>query len=274
MSTISWQLSGLKLIANHIQEKCGIQYSDNLQSLESKIRKRLAELGLSHWEYANLLSGDSGEWDYLLPLVTINETYFFREDHQLKELTDYVLPHLKIKGELKVWSAACSTGDEPYSIAMSIAESLPSFLPSVRILATDIDDKVLQAAKRGWYSKSSLSFRRISQNLLERYFESDETGFRVKSGIKERVAFSRVNLLEEEDMRSISEVDVIFCRNVLIYFNAETTKQIITSFCKRLNPGGYLFLGHAETISGWFPELETIHAKDTFYYRKKGGVHE
>jgi chemotaxis protein methyltransferase CheR len=142
-------------------------------------------------------------------------------------------------------------------------------LESVHITATDINQKVLQIARRGWYPKHSLCFRRIPQEMLDKYFFPQDEGFQIKSFIKDRIEFRHSNLLNDADMAAVGKVDIIFCRNVFIYFDSVTVRRVISKFYHLLNPGGFLFLGHAETITGMNTHFETIHAHATFYYRKR-----
>jgi chemotaxis protein methyltransferase CheR len=258
----------LRSLGQKIFEHCGINYMDNLSSLESKILRRLTELRASWWEYCDLLSKNQAEWDRLIECITINETYFFREEAQLHELSDVILPQWSGKPSIKIWSAACSTGEEPYSLSMAIADRGSFPLNRVEILATDINKRVLGIAERGYYPKHSLCFRRTSAEMLDKYFSADGEGYRVKEFIRECVRFDFINLIDELNLERMPPVDIIFCRNVLIYFDDETTRNIIHRFYRLLNPGGYLFLGHAETILGSNPGFETISAPNTFYYRK------
>ncbi|ALS25528.1 chemotaxis protein CheR [Paenibacillus sp. 32O-W] len=260
----------LEDLGQMIYDYCGLNYLDNLSLLASKMAKRLSVLDMSYREYTEFLKRNPQEWNHLIELITNNETYFFREENQLHELSRAVLPQFRNQECIRIWSAACSTGEEPYSLAMTIAESGAVPLKSVHIIATDINHKVLQIARRGWYHKNSLCFRRTPQEMLDKYFIPQDEGFQISSFIKDRIEFRHSNLLNNEDMAAIENVDIIFCRNVLIYFDAATTRRVIAKFYNRLNAGGFLFLGHAETITGMNTHFETINARATFYYRKGG----
>jgi chemotaxis protein methyltransferase CheR len=260
----------LKDLGQMIYDFCGLNYLDNLSSLASKVSKRLSVLKMSYREYTEFLKKNRQEWDHLVELITINETYFFREESQLYELSHAILPQFRDKKCIRIWSAACSTGEEPYSLAMTIAESGIVPLESVHIIATDINKKVLQIARRGWYHKNSLCFRRTPKEMLDKYFFPQDEGFQIKSFIKDRIEFRYSNLLNDMEMAGGETVDIIFCRNVLIYFDSVTTRRVIAKFYDRLNPGGFLFLGHAETITGMNTNFEIINARATFYYRKGG----
>ncbi|NHN32808.1 protein-glutamate O-methyltransferase CheR [Paenibacillus sp. S3N08] len=257
-----------------IHKYCGIKYDDNLFSLNSKVQQRLGALQVSLRDYLLYLEATPGEWDTLVESITINETYFFREEMQMQEMMNNVLPKLAANDSIRIWSAACSTGEEPYTIAMSIANSHVIPLSKVEIYATDINRKVLQLAEQGWYSKTSMCFRRTPQEMKNKFFIKDELGYRLRDSIRERVQFSHINLTDEDRKASSQDrplMDVIFCRNVLIYFDQPTVRQVIQHLSQWLKPGGYLFLGHAETITGMIEEFQTINTATTHYYRKSGG---
>jgi chemotaxis protein methyltransferase CheR len=264
---------GLEKLSEIIYDFCGLVYSDRLFILKDKISKRLSELGLSTMDYCFYLNRTPSEWDILIELLTINETYFYREENQLKECCSSVLPLLRDSNRgrpLRIWSAACSTGEEPYTLAMLIHES-GRFLPgTVEIIATDINKKVLNKAEKGWYHSGSFAFRRIPESLLGKYFSEEDGGYQIKPVIKKMVHFKHLNLLDEKRTKSeIGQVDVIFCRNVLIYFDQNTFNRVIKSLHTHLTPGGFLFLGHAESIRDMAIGFEKIDSDRTFYYRKE-----
>jgi chemotaxis protein methyltransferase CheR len=269
---IDVQDNGLLKLSQMIYDYCGLRYTDRLDILNDKLSKRLNELGLTPWEYCSYLKPTSQEWDVLVEILTINETYFYREENQLNECSKAILPQLKEKNQgrpLRIWSAACSTGEEPYTLAMLIHES-GDFLPgAVKIIATDINKKVLEKAEKGWYHQGSFAFRRIPENLLKKYFLHENNGYQVQPSIQKMVQFESLNLLDESKMNGIGEVDVVFCRNVLIYFDQETTKRILRSLYRLLTPGGYLFLGHAESITDATLGFKKVDSDKTFYYRKE-----
>lgn len=269
--------NGLVKLAEIIYDHCGLGYKDRLPVLKEKISKRIMDLGLSYWEYCGFLKKSAMEWDILVELLTINETYFYREENQLNECCSVVLPLLKEKNRnrpLRIWSAASSTGEEPYTLAMLIHES-GLFQPgSVEIIATDINKKVLQKAEKGWYHNGSFAFRRIPKNLLEKYFSEEDGGYQIKAFIKKMVKYQHLNLLNEDKIAQIGEFDVIFCRNVLIYFDQETTNRVIRSLHKKLTPGGYLFLGHAESVTEMSMGFQRVNSDMTFYYRKESDQNE
>jgi chemotaxis protein methyltransferase CheR len=259
----------VNLLAEAIHEHCGIDYRDNLHSLHVKLSMRVKALGLSICQYLDYLERNPAEWDDLIEAITINETYFFREESQLEELVRVMLPVLENRQEIRIWSAACSTGEEPYSLAMAIMESGLVPLSRIQIYATDINKKVLSMAERGFYPRQSMCFRRTSDRMKAKYFDETVNGFQIKEQIRERVRFMHWNLLQDAT-GVLPKMDFIFCRNVLIYFDEAMIQKVITNLSNQLVKGGYLFLGHAETISGRFPEFRTVNASSTFYYQKEG----
>lgn len=268
--------TGLKVLADMIYDYCGIDYRKDPLSLQSKIASKLKELGLSPWEYCGYLRMESKEWDELIELITVNETYFFREENLLNEFQKVILPQYGDRtpeNPLRIWSAACSTGEEPYTIMMLVEESTLSKAGTVQIIASDINKRVLNKAKSGVYKKKSLSFRRMPVGAYDKFFIELEEDYKVKDSIRRMIDFRYINLSDDHIRDKIQKVDIIFCRNVLIYFDMNAIKKIINAFYDILNPGGYLFLGHAETITGLHTGFETILTSSVYYYRKGGKHH-
>jgi len=258
-------------LADILYDYCGIDYRKDLSSLESKIAEKLKKLGLSLWEYCGYLKMEPEEWDALIELITVNETYFFREENLLEEFKKVILPQYADRtpeNPLRIWSAACSTGEEPYTIGMLVEEGGLFKAGAVQIIATDINKKVLNKAKSGLYKKKSLSFRRMPVGAYDKFFIELEEDYKVKDSIREMVDFRYMNLLDNNIIGKIEKSDIIFCRNVLIYFDSNAIQKIINAFYNILNSGGYLFLGHAETITGKHAGFETIHTPSVYYYRK------
>lgn len=262
----------LNAFGQFVYDYCGLNYLKNVGSLELKTKKRLQQLGITnYWEYMRYVDKHQEEWTTIVELLTINETYFYREDKQLTVLQQEVVPQLleKQHGPLKIWSAACSTGDEPYSIAMMLHHYIQEPNKKIDILATDINERVLKIAKKGAYSKSSLSFRRIPEQWVKTYFKDTPSHYVVNAEIRGAVHFDYANLYQLEQQNFSEQFDVIFCRNVLIYFDEQTIEKIAKAFHRALKKGGYLFLGHAETISKMNIGFKTINSEGTFYYQKE-----
>lgn len=264
----------IKHFAQQVYHHCGLNYLNNLSSLENKISRRMEKLQIINlWDYCRHLEQNPEEWDAAIEALTINETYFFREEKQLLELKDVILPLLKEKklpGEkVRIWSAACSTGEEPYTLAMMVKDTGLFKENEIEIVATDINKRVLELAEKGVYNKTSLSFRRIPNELLSKYFHEYDTYFKVKDEIKDIVQFSYLNLLDDRLMEKQVNIDVVFCRNVLIYFDHETIRKVVTHFHQSINSGGYLFLGHSENISSYNIGFKSLYTPKTFYYQKE-----
>ncbi|MEB3187163.1 MAG: protein-glutamate O-methyltransferase CheR [bacterium] len=190
-------------------------------------------------------------WRAVLPLVTINETYFFREMHQLEIFRTGLLPLIARRNagskSIKVLSAPCSNGSEPYTIAMLLERSpIPLIGWKVSIHGVDIDPGVVEQAKKGLFTRSS--FRATDETVVDRYFRKEGDQFRIIDRIRDVVKFRQGNLLEMDQWSDYSGFDVIFCRNLLIYFDQATQRKLVALMYKSLNPGGYLLLGHSESL--------------------------
>lgn len=224
-------------------------------------------------EYFRLLSEDDEEFKELLNLVTINETSFLRFPAQFDGLRDRVIPEIMEgkahgKKELRFWCAGCSTGEEPYSVAMTVVDSGMQGLgwePSV--LGTDVSTKALRVARNAVYSGRTLL--NLSDDVLRRHFEKTREGHRVAAHVRRLCDFGYHNLIKEPyPLALMGNWDVIFCRNVTIYFKMESTQRVVANFFNSLNPGGYLFIGHSETLSSSSDRFEACEVGGVFLYRK------
>jgi chemotaxis protein methyltransferase CheR len=257
-----------------IRERFGIFYDDTKQFLlQSRLQTRLVKRSLSDFQqyYQFLMTGAGrhGEWDELASVLSNNETYFFRERAQLDVLaTDVVDDTRKTGGKLRVWSSACSTGEEPYSLAITLLETHRLSPAQIEIKASDLSPRALEKCGVSFYRE--LSFRATPPELIHRYFKpSSSGGFLISDEIKRMVNFFRINLLDEHAVAKCGPVDAIFCRNVLIYFDKPTQKRVVEAFAKALRPRGYLFLGHAESIMRLTDLYEPIVLPKAIYYRLK-----
>ena len=260
-------LNGIEAFADKIYGMCGIDFRKNLPGLENKTKNRLSELNLSYWDYTKLIERSPLEWDVLVELITINETYFFREDTHFQALRDLIVRD-KLTS-ITIWSAASSTGEEAYSLAMFLVESNLLPIQNIRIFGSDINTRVLSHAKKGWYGKNSLSFRRMPPGYLQKYFTEVNDGYQVNKEIRDLVTFTRFNLKESMVPPNVRNCNVIFCRNVLFYFDHEVVNQILNNFYKTLHSPGYLFLGHSDSISSMNTKFVTVNTSSTFYHEKK-----
>ena len=263
-------------IRDLVRDRFGIWYDDQKRFLLlSRLSTRLAKRGFETYaDYARFLRHDprrEEEWDDLASVLSNNETYFFRERAQLKALAGSILDEFRNRtSRLRFWSAACSSGEEPYSLAIALIESgkLPDTMLSIR--ATDISPRALDLAVKAFYR--TLSFRATEPAMIQRWFRPEGEGFVVDDRVRRLVSFGRLNLLDDALVAAEGPFDAIFCRNVLIYFDKPTQKRVVESFAKALRPGGYLFLGHAESLFHLTDLYEPVVGPDTIVYRLRSAV--
>lgn len=249
----------LSEIAAMIYADAGIYLNETKASLVySRLSKHIRKLGLRNFrEYCALVASPegAGERREMLSYLTTNFTRFFRENHHFEHLRDAVLPELfaraKAGGRVRIWSAACSDGQEPYSIALTILSMMPNAADyDLKILATDIDPKILAIAREGAYDANALET--VSPDMRRQWFREVEIGnrqkWRIDDRVKRLITFNELNLMTEWPFRG--KFDVIFCRNVVIYFDEPTQTRIWTRFADLLPPGGHLYIGHSERVTG------------------------
>lgn len=273
--TIPLEADVFRLLRDLIRDYCGIYFDDDSRYL---LEKRLSRRVRSHHfnnfrEYYRFLLYDKNkdeELNSIIDILTVNETYFFREENQLKAFSEEILPELreskKSKRQLKIWSAGCSTGEEPYTIAMLIIEKGYFVGWNIEIFGSDINHRVLQIARNGIYKKNS--FRNTNNFYIKKYFTEENEFFRISDIIKKYVNFSHLNLLDPVKTKIVGNMDVIFCRNVLIYFDKQSRKKVIDMFYERLVEGGYLLLGHAESLINLSTAFTLKHFKYDMVYQK------
>lgn len=207
--------------------------------------------GLNDMLMREMAFGAGKAWAAVIPLVTINETYFFREMHQLEIFRKHLVPELIKRNattrHLKILSAPCSNGAEPYTLAMLLEQSpVPMLGWRLEIHGVDIDGPIIEQAKEGLYPKAN--FRATDQTQLDRWFKAEADKYRIIDRIRQSVTFRQGNLLEMTKWPGFRGFDVILCRNLLIYFDQPTQKRLINLFYQAMNPGGYLLLGHSESL--------------------------
>ena len=245
-----------------IYRQAGISLSEGKQEMVySRLARRLRAKGMSSFgEYLDCLESgiDSGEWEAFTNALTTNLTSFFREAHHFPILSEHVL---SMQGSLSVWCSASSTGEEPYSIAMTVCEAFGTLTPPVSIIATDIDTNVLETAANGIYPIDRLD--KMTPDRVKRFFlrgKAQREGLvRVRPELRKLITFKPLNLLASSWPLS-SAFDVIFCRNVMIYFDKPTQSHILSRFAPLLKPEGLLFAGHSENF---------MHVSDVFKLRGK-----
>ena len=226
---------------------------DKFDMFYSRLSKRIRLLGFNQFkQYCQYLKNHpDDEFTEFINAVTTNLTSFFREDHHFEFLGQTLLPELLKKNllqrQIKVWSAGCSTGEEPYSLAMTLMENVPKDW-DIKILATDLDTNVLAAAVDGIYPLDRVSS--LSEQRLKRWFQrgigTQANKVRVKAPLRQMIQFRQLNLMQEWPMRGF--FDVIFCRNVLIYFDRQTKERLANRYADLLREGGHLFIGHSESL--------------------------
>ena len=267
------------LFRDFIHQRSGIFFADNkMYLLRNRLAKRIQELGIgSYRDYFYHIKYDitTKEFNILMNLVTTNETSFYRNPPQLKSFSEEVLP-LIIRGKLdseepkslKIWSAGCSTGEEPYTLAILIMEFLKSTVDwNIEVVASDISEDVLAAARKGHYSEVSL--RTTPAEIVQRYFTRQENKYVIKPEIKVMVRFGHLNLYDPRKLSMFADMDIIFCRNVMIYFSDEVKKQIVRGFYNALRPGGYFYIGYSESLHGISKAFKLVYFKQALAYHKE-----
>ncbi len=240
-----------KQLRDFIYEKSGIFISDAKKYLvEKKLAARLQEKNLNSYEdYFSLLkfSSNGDELTKLFDAITTNETYFFREPQQLTVCVDNVVPQVmdqKKTRDIRIWSAACSTGEEAYTLVMMLTEK--RICSRVEVIASDISNEVLESARKAVYG--SYSMRNVPQPFLKKYFRSNGWTHELDATVKNAVKFMNINLIDPDRMRTVQAMDVIFCRNVLIYFDDKAKQKAVSLLYDSLRPGGFLFIGSSESL--------------------------
>jgi chemotaxis protein methyltransferase CheR len=273
MSTILITEPEFTALRDAIRDRFGIFYDDTKQFLlQSRLQTRLLKRSCRNFEgYYKFLTSSlqrEEEWDELASVLCNNETYFFRERAQLDVLlSDVVDESLRAGGRLRIWSSACSTGEEPYTIGMMLLEGRRIAPSNIILRAGDLSPRALDKARTGFYRE--LSFRATPPEMVQRYFRPFQQGFFVNDDVKRMVDFFRINLLDAPAVAATGTFDAIFCRNVLIYFDKPTQKRVVEAFAAALRPGGFLFLGHAESIMRLTDLYQAVITPKAIYYRRK-----
>jgi chemotaxis protein methyltransferase CheR len=264
-----------RLLRDAIYKRSGMWFADSSKYLlQKRLSPRVRELNFDSFQkYFYFLQYDprsDAEYDSIYDLVTTNETYFFREPAQLTAFIEEIVPDLLSKKTLKkirIWSAGCSSGEEPYSLAMLLQEAGWFEHASFEIFASDINQQVLAKARKGHYRENA--FRATDANVRERYFTRDADGsWRIKDEIRNRVQFGRLNLYDEARVSLLGHLDLIFCRNVIIYFDDSSKRVVVHNFYNRLIDGGYLLLGHSESLISLSTQFKLRHLKNDMVYQR------
>ena len=267
-------------LRDFIYGKTGIFFAESKQYfLENRLSRRVMEVNLKTYrEYLDLLNGPAGreELKQLFVEITTNETSFWRNPPQIEAFQRIVLPEAaalaKAKGQsrLRIWSAACSSGEEPYTIAMICAEVKDTLLKGmqVEIIATDISEKVLAQAREGQYG--SYTLRNLTPAQVQQHFNAlDQDNFEVKPELKRLVSLRHFNLVDYPSYKALGSFEVIFCRNVLIYFDETVKIKVLKGFHEQLQVKGFLLVGHSESIHSFNIGFELMHFAKAMGYRKR-----
>jgi len=264
-----------RLLSELVEEHCGIRFQAEMGFLlQRRLAPRLETLGLPDFAtYHRFLRYDPGrraELEAMVEALTTNETYFYREPQQLRAFSEEILPALAQERaaarRLRVWSAGCSTGEEVYTVAILLARSDLFRDWDVEVLGTDLARRVLAVARAGAYGPHA--FRTAEAEALRPWFRAEGGKWVVKEVVRRLASFAHLNLLDGAMAGPAGEVDVLFCRNVLIYFGPETRRHVLRTFHRRLRPGGYLLLGHSESLVQITADFELVSLRNDLVYRK------
>jgi len=262
----------------YLRKACGLVFTDEkYPQVAEAVGSRMSELGVQSFdEYQRLVtsaSSGSSELSALATKLTVGETYFFRNTEHWRAFEQCVVPWLVElnaatgRRRVRIWSAGCSTGEEAYTMAIALRRSLPDLANwSIEIVGTDISPAALATANEAVYTENS--FRGVSQEIRSQYFgRAGRNRYRLRDDIRNMVRFQQLNLLDVTGMAPMRDFDVIFCRNVLIYFEPSAIQNVVMQFHHSLRPGGYLFLGHAESTHGRSPGFASLNLCNTFIYK-------
>jgi len=267
-----------RLLRDFIHERFGIYFEESQKgSLRSRLQGRVASLDLlsfeDYYHYLRFGPQRTDELQRVISHLTNNETYFFREMAQLQVFGDHVLKRLKERKaasgdrRLRVLSAGCSTGEEPYSLAMILYDSGQFFWNwVVQVVGLDVDPLALEKARRATYFHNS--FRSVEPALIERHFVKRGAGLEVREAIRRLVQFRQGSILDRESYQGLAPLDAVLCRNVLIYFSEAAIRRVVSHFLELLAPGGFLLLGHAESLSRVTDAFTPIRFKGAMVYEK------
>ncbi len=277
LSVAKLRSSEFQVLSSLVYKECGIHLSEAKNvMLESRLQKRLRVLGIKSFhdyiDYVSSKEGIENELVHMIDVVTTNKTDFFREPHHFDFMKEKLLPdfvnEFNCSRPLRTWSAACSSGEEPYTMAMVLDEfaSLHSRF-SYSILASDISTQVLQKAALAIYNAAYVNI--LPVDIKRKYFlkskDQVKPTARIVPSIREKVEFVRVNLMDEK-LNVGDDLDLIFCRNVLIYFDRKTQYEVVSKLAGKLRPGGFLFIGHSESLHQF--DLPLKQVKPTIFFKK------
>ena len=279
--------SAVQITPEEVQRFCeflyrrtGLSFTESKRYfIDRRLEDRIAATGSSSFQlYFSLLRSDADhEIEHLINSFTVNETYFYREDHQLRCMTSNLLDAIisrKAAGDpIRIWSIPCSTGEEPYSIALWLMENWAKVDNyNIEIVGSDIDTRALKEGADGIYGDRALM--RLSRDIVNRYFKPvDAQHHQIDEGLRGSIEFTRANLVDVQDMARYRNFDLIFCRNVLIYFDDASRRQAAENLYDCLRPGGYICLGHSESMSRISPLFSVCRFPDAIVYQRPEADH-
>ncbi len=266
-----------RLFAELVRSHCGLHFTPETRFLlERRVARRMAELDITSFaSYRYELrcnTHHTGELARLVDDLTTNETYFFRERSQLHALVGEIIPEVLVErrarggGPVNIWSAGCASGEEPYSVVILAQEAGLDPAAHVRVYASDISRRMLRRAREGRYREGA--FRETERPLQSRYFIEKDGAWKISDDVKRHVDFIHANLLDRSRIALLGAMDVILCRNVIIYFDFDSKRRVIESFESKLRPGGHLLLGHSESLINLSTSLELRHLRNDLVYRR------
>lgn len=274
---IGFSEESFEKIKEYIYRKTGIflekekHYEKVKKQIETRCKKLEIEDFRKYFFFLRFNESSKDEFQELINTLTVNETYFFRENHQFEAMIKHVLPKLHTSKRdsyvIRILSAPCSTGEEPYSMAIHILEENSIVNErDIEIVAMDIDNTVLKKAQEGIYTDRSL--HAIPASTVNKYFQKKMAFWQLDEGIRGAVEFKNANVFDKEQMRNMGKFDIIFSRNMLIYFDDASRREVAMTFYDMLNPGGVIFLGHAEYMSRIVSVFKPIKFDDVLAYQK------
>ena len=264
-----------RLLRDLVHEHCGISFRDDARYLlERRLAPRLEALGLvdyvGYHRYLRFDPERHAELQRAIDLLTTNETYFYREPMQLDALAREILPELArtraASRSLRILSAGCSTGEEAYTIAVLVKDSRLFEGWDVEIVGCDISSRCIEHARAGLYGEHA--FRNAESHVMRRWFHLRGGKWAVDDAIRSMVRFGQENLLSARPLATVARLDVLVCRNVMIYFDVPARKQVLRTFREKLREGGWLLLGHSESLINLTADFEIVHLRSDLVYRK------
>lgn len=266
-----------RLLRDFVYQHCGLNFTeDSKYLLEKRLGKRLQQHDLKsfkdYYYFLRYNPNKDQELSEVIDQLTTNETYFFREDFQLRTFVEDILPEIRKRKEqhskqtLRIWSAGCSSGEEPYTIAMLLLDQPWLRDWRIEVIGTDISQRVLHMAREGVYGDSS--FRNTETLQKSRFFREHAGKLRINDEVRNLVSISHLNLFDAARIALLGKMDVIFCRNVIIYFDQAGKRNVIENFFQRLLPEGFLLLGHSESLINLSTAFQLRHFKHDMVYQK------